>query len=128
MADHQAMGRTGEAAVGDECNRIAQAFADERAGHAEHLAHPGTTDRTLVANHYDVAGLDLPGAHRFKRSLLAVEDARGATVKQSLMTCEFYSTAFGRQVATEDGEAAGRPRPRHRYVDQAPGRHWSRPG
>src|SRR5439155_19927821 len=50
----------------------------------------------------------LPGGVRFKRSPPSVEDARGATVKQSLMTGEFYNTTFGRQVATEDGEAAGR--------------------
>src|SRR5207248_9558163 len=85
MADHQAMGCTGEAAVGDECNRIAQAFADKRAGHAEHLAHPGTTDRTFVANHHDVAGLDLPGAHRGKGRLFTVEHPSRAEMLQPFM-------------------------------------------
>src|SRR5438128_9504096 len=107
MADHQAMGRTGKAAIGDQGHGIAESLADESAGYAEHLAHSRTADRTLVANHDDVASLDLPGAHCFKRRLLAVEDARWATMKESLMAGEFYDTTLGREIAAKDGEATG---------------------
>src|SRR5207237_2386514 len=108
VADHQTVRRTGKAAVSNERHRIAQAFAGEGAGHAEHLAHPGAADRTFVANHDDIAGLDLPRAHRFKGSLLTVEDARRSPMQESLVTGEFYHATFGRQVATKDGKATGR--------------------
>src|SRR5204862_1049405 len=54
MADHEPVGRPGEAAVGNERDQITQAFPDQGAGHAEHLAHPGAADGALVANHDNV--------------------------------------------------------------------------
>ena len=70
------MGRARKSAVGDEGDRITQAFADECAGHAQHLAHPRTTDRPFVTDHHDVAGRDLTLANRGKGRLFTVEDAR----------------------------------------------------
>src|SRR5207248_5845248 len=108
MADHEPVGRPGEAAVGNERDRITQAFPDQGAGHAEHLAHPGAADGALVANHDNVARLDLPGAHRLKRRLLAVEDARRTTMEEPLMAGELYHAAFGCQTATNERQAASR--------------------
>ena len=39
VADHQAVGPAGEAAVGQQRDRIAEALADERAGDQQHLLH-----------------------------------------------------------------------------------------
>ena len=58
MAGHQAVRRAGEAAVGEQCDRLAQAFADQRRGDAEHLAHARPADRPLVADDDHVARLD----------------------------------------------------------------------
>ena len=57
VADHQAAGRAGEAAVGDHRDALAEALADDRRRHLEHLAHAGAAGRALVADHDDVAGL-----------------------------------------------------------------------
>ena len=58
VAGHEAAGGAGEAAVGEQRDLLAQAEADERRGHRQHLAHPGAAARALVADHDDVAGLD----------------------------------------------------------------------
>ena len=58
VADHQAVRRAREAAVGDQRDLVAEALADERAGHVQHLAHAGAAGRALVADHDHVAGLD----------------------------------------------------------------------
>ena len=39
VADHQAVRRAGEAAVGDQRDLVAEALADERGGDVQHLAH-----------------------------------------------------------------------------------------
>ena len=39
VPDHEAVGRPGEAAVGDERDRLRQPLADDRPGDVEHLAH-----------------------------------------------------------------------------------------
>ena len=68
VADHQPAGGAGEAAVGEQRDLLAEALADDRRGHLEHLAHPGAAGGALVADHDHVAGLDL-----------LVLDARGST-------------------------------------------------
>ena len=55
VADHQAVRRAREAAVGDQRDLVAEPFADERRGHVQHLAHAGAAGRALVADHDDVA-------------------------------------------------------------------------
>ena len=52
---HQAVGRAGEAAVGEQRDLLAEALADERGGDVEHLPHPGAARWALVADHDDVA-------------------------------------------------------------------------
>ena len=52
---HQPVGRAGEAAVGEQRDRVAEALADQRRGDGEHLAHAGAAARALVADHDDVA-------------------------------------------------------------------------
>ena len=59
VADHEAARGAAEAAVGDSATVSRQSRADDRAGHAEHLAHAGAAARPFVADHHHVAGLDL---------------------------------------------------------------------
>ena len=61
VADHQAAGRAGEAAVGDQRDALAEALADDRRRHLEHLPHAGAAGRALVADDDDVARVDLAG-------------------------------------------------------------------
>ena len=62
VRDHEAVGRAAEAAVGHQRHAVRKSRADDRAGHAEHLAHARSAARTFVADDHDVAGLDLPVA------------------------------------------------------------------
>ena len=100
--------RAREAAVGDERDRVAEARADERAGHGEHLAHAGAARRALVADDDDVAGWICAGVHRGERGLLAVEDARRPAVLEARRGRPPSPRSLGREVALEDDEAAGR--------------------
>jgi len=50
VADHEAVRRAGEASVGDECNGIAEPFADERSGDVEHLAFRGRLQAFIADN------------------------------------------------------------------------------
>src|SRR2546423_9836677 len=59
VTDHVTVRRAGEAAVGDERDLVAEALANDRAGHAQHLAHAGAALRSLVTDDHDVAFLDL---------------------------------------------------------------------
>ena len=61
MPDHQPVRRTREAAVGDQCDVLAEPLADDRGGHMQHLAHARAPGRPLVANHDHGTGLDLCG-------------------------------------------------------------------
>src|SRR6185295_15246143 len=62
-----AVRRAGEASVGDERDLLVESSTDDRAGHAEHLAHSGAALRSLVADHDTVAFPDLPRDDRGER-------------------------------------------------------------
>ena len=70
VADHQPARRAGEAAVGDERDRLAEPGADDRRGDAQHLAHPRAAGRALVAHDEHVARLRQARAHRVARTPL----------------------------------------------------------
>src|SRR6185436_1601151 len=84
-----------------------QALADDRAGHLQHLPHPGAALGALVADDDDVALLDLPALDRLEGVLLAVEDPRGAGVALLFAAGELDHAALGREIAAQDRDAAG---------------------
>ena len=108
VADHEAVRRAAEAAVGDEGHRAAEPLPDEGGGHAEHLGHAGGALRPLVADDDDVAGLDPLRLHRLERRGLAVEDAGRARVREPLVPDQLRHAPLGGERAAEDREAAGR--------------------
>ena len=65
---------------------------------------PGRARRALVADHDDVAGLDLPGLDRLECVRLAVEHARRAAVLLAVDR-ELDDAAVGREVAAQDRAA-----------------------
>ena len=78
------------------------------AGDRQHLAHAGAAGGALVADHHDVAGVDLAGGDGGHRGLLAVEHARRALVVAALVAGELDDAALGREVAAEDRDPARR--------------------
>ena len=95
VADHQAVRRAREAAVGDQRDLVAEPFADERRGDVQHLAHAGAAGGAFVADHDHVAGLDRARLDGGEAVLLGVEDARGAAVVEPLVAGELDDAALG---------------------------------
>ena len=85
VPDHQPARRAAEAAVGHQRDRFAEPLTDDRRGDAEHLAHPGSALRPLVADHDDVAVDDLAPVDRVHRIFFAFEHARAALVQHAFV-------------------------------------------
>src|SRR5436190_14584855 len=86
MTDHQSARRAAEAAIGEECDLLAQSGTHDSTGNSQHLAHARSTTRPLKANNHDITGLDLAMGHCAHGIFLAVEDARRSPVVQPLVT------------------------------------------
>ena len=95
MADAEPARRAGEAPVGDQRDRFAQARADDRAGDREHLAHAGPAARPLVPDDDDVARFDVLRLDRLERSLFAVEDARRAAMLHAIGARDLHDAPSG---------------------------------
>mmetsp|Transcript_2185 Transcript_2185/g.4232 ORF Transcript_2185/g.4232 Transcript_2185/m.4232 type:complete len:511 (-) Transcript_2185:279-1811(-) len=113
VADHDAVRRAREAAVGHECDVLAQAAADQRAAGHEHLRHAGAALWPFVAHDHHVALADGPADDRFVRVVLLVEAARRAAVVHVLLARELAHGRLRTQVAVqhEDVVASGLERP-----------------
>ena len=107
MADHRAVGGTGEPAVGNQGYGIAQALADEGAGDGQHFPHTRAAFGAFVANDYDVAGADFAPLDGLEGRLFLLKDPRRAFVHPLLVSGDFDNRAVRRQVAPQDGQAAG---------------------
>src|SRR5919204_5695823 len=99
VSDHQSVRRAREAAVGDERNVVAQTLADEGGGDMQHLAHPRSAGRALVADHHYVSRADRTRLHRREARLLRVEETSRAAVEQTLVPGELHDAALGREIA-----------------------------
>ena len=58
VADNHSIGAAGKAAVGNECDGIAEAGTNQSGSGGKHFAHARAAFRTFVANHDYVAGLN----------------------------------------------------------------------
>ncbi|CQR33060.1 hypothetical protein THICB1_30021 [Thiomonas arsenitoxydans] len=116
VADDHAPGAAGEPAVGDKPNRLTQPRAHKCRRGREHLGHAGAALGPKVAQHHDVAGLDLAGQNGFERALLVVEHARGAGHAGFFQPGDLGHAAVFGQIALEDGQVAVGV---HRLVDGA---------
>src|ERR1035437_9655601 len=109
MADAEAAGGAGEAAVGDQRDLIALTLAIERSRGREHLAHAGTTTRALIADHQHIAVLIFLVLDRVEAGFLAVEAARRAGEPERRRHAgHFHDGAFRREIALHADHAAGR--------------------
>jgi hypothetical protein len=90
----------------------AQAFAEalrlQVAGRIEHFLHARPAARALIADHDDIAGLDLVVEDAFDRRILALEDlGRAGEFQDRLVDAgRLHDAAVERDVALEHGEAA----------------------
>ena len=107
VARHQAMGRTGEAAVRKQRDGIPQTGSDQCCSYSEHFAHAGSALRPLIANHNHVVVFDLTGLHGFEGVFFAIEDPRGTLMNRALVSRHFDYAAFRRQIAFENHQPAG---------------------
>ena len=59
VPDDESVTAAGESAIRDQCHRLAETLAHDRACRAQHLAHARPADRPLVAHHQNVARLHI---------------------------------------------------------------------
>ena len=123
VADHEAVGGAGEAAVGHERNGFAQARTLDGAGDVQHLAHARSALRPFPADDDDVVRLDPPRLHRRERVLFTIEHARRPAMQIPLLARDLRHAAVGGKVAAEDDEPSfGLDRIRQRADHLLPGR------
>src|SRR5664280_208558 len=109
MANAEAAGGAGEAAVGDQRNLIALPLAIERSRGREHLAHAGTAARALIADHQNIAVLIFLVLDRVEAGFLAVEAARRAgELERRRHAGHLHDGAFRGEIAFQADHAAGR--------------------
>mmetsp|Transcript_46316 Transcript_46316/g.144899 ORF Transcript_46316/g.144899 Transcript_46316/m.144899 type:complete len:355 (+) Transcript_46316:1223-2287(+) len=107
VADDEAVGAAGEAAVGDERDVVAEAGAHDGGGGLEHLRHAGAALGALVAQHHHGALGDLLGVDGLDHVVLRVVDLGGAGEAQALLARDLGDGALGGEVAVEDLDVAG---------------------
>ena len=108
VADGKAGGAAGEAAVGDERARLAQALRFEVAGGIQHFLHAGTALGPFVADHHDIAGMDLVAQDGFHCLVLAFQNARGTGEHQTrrIHAGGFDDGTVFRDISVEHRQAA----------------------
>ena len=106
VADHQTASSAAEAPVGEQRDGVSQPLADNRSGHAQHLAHARATLRPFVADHNHVSGFDLLAGDGCHGRLLGIKNASRPAMCQALMATDLHHTALGRDIAVQDHQAA----------------------
>ena len=107
---HQAVRRAGEAAVGEQRDRVAQALADERRRDGEHLAHAGAAARPLVADHdHVVRPRSAPAVTAAIASSSHSNTRAGPAVARALVAGDLHDAALRGEVAAQDHEPAASP-------------------
>src|SRR3984893_19167099 len=94
-------------AVGQKCNAVAQAGANQRRCNREHLAHSRAAFGPLIANYHDVSGLNAAVLHRLERGFFAIENASSTAEVLYVMTRDFHHAAFRSEIAFQDYQTPG---------------------
>jgi hypothetical protein len=107
VADRQARGAAGEAAVGDQGAGLAQPLRFQVAGRIEHLLHAGAAARAFVADDDHVAGATLPVRMRLTASSwLSKTTRRPGEFQDRFIDAGGFHDAAVSAIAEQDGEAA----------------------
>lgn len=109
MSNQEAVGATGEAAIGDESHVVAEAGAHDGGRGLEHLDHAGGALGALVADNDNclLALLDLAALKGLTEGVLAVEGACSTLEAEALLAGDLTDGAAGGQRAAEDLDVAG---------------------
>ena len=108
VSDHEAVGGSAEATVGEQGYGIAESGANQGASDAEHFAHAGSAARTFVADDHHVVSLDPAFEHGRHGFLFTVENARRTVMDFLIVPGQFDDAAFGRERSAQNGDAAAR--------------------
>src|SRR5215469_16946579 len=108
MADTETARRAGKAAVGDQRDLGAHALAIKCGRGREHFAHAGSAFGPFVADDQHVAFLVLTIFYRFEAGFLTVKAACRTGELQTLHACHFHDRPFGREIAFQSDDTAGR--------------------
>src|SRR3984893_14923737 len=104
MSHDEAMAASGEPAIGDERNRIAQSPADDGPRRAQHLAHARAALWSLVPNDHHVARFHLAAQNALQRLFLGIEYARPSFESKALLSCNFCNGTIGSEIAVENDQ------------------------
>src|SRR5450755_1955128 len=102
VSGHQPTSRAAESSVSEESNRTTEPLTHNRRSHSEHLAHPRTTLRPFVANHHNIACLDLLRGHRCHRVFFGFEHARRPAMLPSFVPADLGPTSFWGKITLEN--------------------------
>src|ERR1041384_2785421 len=102
MPRHQPAGRTAEASVGEQRDRTAEPFTNNRRGYAQHLTHSGTAFRSFVADYHNVACLDFLRRNRGHRIFFRFEDASWPAMLKSFVSTDLGHASLGRKISLEN--------------------------
>src|SRR5690606_17518994 len=97
-----------EAAVGEQGAALAQTLGFEIAGRVQHFLHARPALGPLVADHHDIASLDLVAEDGLHRRVLAFVDAGAAFehVDRFVHARGLHHAGVGRDVAAQDRQPA----------------------
>ena len=107
MSHHESVAGAAEAAIGDQGHRFSQAFADDRRGHAQHFAHAGAALGAFIADHHHIAFLNALFRHGGHGGFFGIEDARRATLAETLVTADLGHAAFRCKISFQNDQPAG---------------------
>ncbi len=123
VTDAEAVGAAGEPTIGDQRGVGATTDTLHGAGDGQHLPHPRAALGALVADHHDVASLDLLRHHGLHGGVLAVEDASSTLELQVVDAGHLHHRPFRCQRSLEHRDASHRVEGiRQRVDDFAVGR------
>src|SRR6187455_905019 len=104
MSNNEAVAATGKSSIGDERNFVAEPSPHDGACRTQHFPHSGTTARTFVANHHDIARFDLAGKDRSRGAFFTIKNSGSASEAQSFLAGDLRNRAFRREVAVHHHE------------------------
>src|SRR3954466_3041374 len=106
MADAETTGGAGEPAVGDQGDLAAHPLPGQSRRGREHLPHPGTTARPLVADHDDLALLVGLLLDRLEGVFLAIETARRTGKFQLRHARDFHDRTLWSEITLQPDNAS----------------------
>ena len=104
MSNHEAVTAAGEASIGNQCDFVGEAAANDRTGWAEHLTHAGSALGALITNDDDIPCPHLAAEYCGSRALLAIKHPRPAREGESLFARDLGNCTFGCHISIKNNQ------------------------